>query len=49
LLEFTIHVGMAPHRDTCHLRKPRSMQAFIAENSTKAFDLQLSLPLRGAA
>jgi hypothetical protein len=26
-----------------------ALQAFIAENSTKAFDLQLSLPLRGAA
>jgi len=26
-----------------------ALQAFIAENSTRAFDLQLSLPLRGAA
>jgi hypothetical protein len=26
-----------------------ALQAFITENSTKAFDLQLSLPLRGAA
>jgi hypothetical protein len=25
-----------------------ALRAFIAENSTKAFDLQLSLPLRGA-
>jgi hypothetical protein len=25
-----------------------ALEAFIAENSTKAFDLQLSLPLRGA-
>jgi hypothetical protein len=26
-----------------------ALQAFIAENSTKAFDLHLSLPLHGAA
>ncbi|UPK32138.1 hypothetical protein IVB18_28000 [Bradyrhizobium sp. 186] len=26
-----------------------ALQAFIAENSTKAFNVQLSLPLRGAA
>ncbi|WLB24451.1 hypothetical protein [Bradyrhizobium japonicum] len=26
-----------------------ALEAFIAENSTKTFDLQLSLPLRGAA
>ncbi|MDA9504784.1 hypothetical protein XI09_08615 [Bradyrhizobium sp. CCBAU 11386] len=26
-----------------------ALEAFIAENSTKAFDLQLSLPLQGAA
>jgi hypothetical protein len=25
-----------------------ALEAFVAENSTKAFDLQLSLPLRGA-